>query len=411
MLAVVEAASCTTRLYPGPKRPDIEVATIEADGMTIVAVDEQRAPSGVGPSRYDVAAGMHSVSVRLNDDHPVFAGSAAGGHRTSDNALAVCFLARGKHTYLVRPAYSGRLWQPEIIDENVTGVIVTKPTSAIAPDCSPEAPRVVASAPPVAAREAVPSPAASDAAAAAPDAGGGTTGVDAGAVAPADEEPAAAQTVVKPAVDTETPRAPRRRMTYEREAPPARRPLPPAHPGTGVGLELGLAFGGDELATVELNNGEQQTLGAGDGLFVAIVGNLTPIWVADAIGLGLGASVGWKYGDVGASNGSFSLSRFPVSAFLQVIPRLNERWFLLARGGVTQDLGATFSGSGVAATPDVTFDSRVGGFGDLGAYRAFASGSGLLFVLRYTNEKLGLQDQTVDASSVGFAFGVYFGSP
>jgi hypothetical protein len=232
-----------------------------------------------------------------------------------------------------------------------------------------------------------------------------------GAVATTDEAPAPAPTVAKPAVDAETPRAPRRRTTYEREAPRSRPPLPPAHPGTGIGLELGVAFGGDELGTVELNNGERQTLSAGDGLFVAIVGNLTPIWLADSIGLGFGASIGWKYGDVGASNGSFSFSRFPISGFVQVIPRLDERWFLLLRGGVTQDLDPTFSGSGLAAIPDVSFDSRLGGFGDFGAYRAFASGSGLLFLLRYTNLKLELQGQTVDASSVGGAFGIYFGSP
>ena len=125
--------------------------------------------------------------------------------------------------------------------------------------------------------------------------------------------------------------------------------------------------------------------------------------------MGLGVSVGWKYGDVGASNGSVSLSRFPVSAFVQLLPRLDGRWFFLVRGGVTKELGATLSGSGVASIADVSFDSRPGGFGDVGAYRALASGAGLLFAARYTNEALVLQGQSLDASSVGVAFGIYYG--
>src|SRR4029079_9958970 len=133
ILLVIGTAACTARLYPGPTRPDVEVATIETDGMTVVAVDEQVAQPRLGPSRYEILAGMHAVSVRLNDNHPVFAGSAAGGHRVSDAALAVCFLARGKHVYLLRPLYAGAVWRVEVVDENVTGGIATKTTSAVRP--------------------------------------------------------------------------------------------------------------------------------------------------------------------------------------------------------------------------------------------------------------------------------------
>ena len=50
---------------------------------------------------------------------------------------------------------------------------------------------------------------------------------------------------------------------------------------------------------------------------------------------------------------------------------------MLLRGGLTEDMAATFSGSGVASSPDVNLDSRLGGFGDVGAYRALASGAGV----------------------------------
>jgi hypothetical protein len=77
---------------------------------------------------------------------------------------------------------------------------------------------------------------------------------------------------------------------------------------------------------------------------------------------------------------------------------------------VTEELGPTLSGSGVASIADVSFESRPGGFGDVGAYRAFASGAGLLWVARYTNEKLVLQGESIDASSIGIAFGIYYGN-
>jgi hypothetical protein len=313
VLVVIATAGCTARLYPGPKRPDAEVATLETDGMTIVAVDEQRAQPGIGPSRYEILAGMHSVSVRLNDDHPVFAGSAAGGRRSSEDALAVCFRARGEHTYLLRPVYSGPTWRPEVIDEKVTGVIVTKGTSAVAPDCSPEAPRVPPNVAPAASEdEAAPGPTAAGAvpAAAGPDASTVANAADAGTAATDDDSPAPLPPpprAVRPATDREVPRIRPRRPTYGRDAAP---PPPPAHPGTGIGLELGLAFGGDELVTAELSNGQTDTLHAGDGLLVAVVGDLTPFWVGDSFGLGLGVSVGWKYGDVGASNGRFRCRAF-----------------------------------------------------------------------------------------------------
>jgi len=396
ILLVIGTAACTARLYPGPTRPDVEVATIETDGMTIVAVDEQVAQPGLGPSRYEILAGMHAVSVRLNDNHPVFAGSAAGGHRVSDAALAVCFLARGKHVYLLRPLYAGAVWRVEVVDENVTGVIATKSTSAVSPDCSPEPPPAPPSPTPVAARDQV-------VPGSAPDGGAGPdiAGADVGTVASAPAAPP-----VRPARDTEVPRAYPKRSLYAGAAPP--RP-PPQHPGTGIGFELGLAFGGDELVRAELSNGETQTLHAGDGVLVAVVGDFTPFWIGDAVGFGLGASVAWKYADVSASNGSASLSRLPLSAFVQILPSIDGLWFLLLRGGLTEDGGATLSGSGVAFIPDVKFDSKLGGFADLGAYRASASSHvGVLFLARYTHEKFGLAGDSVDASSIGFNVGVYY---
>jgi hypothetical protein len=402
LLLVVGLSACTARLYPGPKRPDAEVATLETDGMTIVAVDDQRADPGVGPSRYEVLAGMHAVSVRLNDSHPVFSGSAAGGHRVSDNALAVCFRARGQHAYLLRPVYAGAAWRVEVIDENVTGAIVTKATSAVAPDCSPEAPRVMA--PVVPPEEAAPPPAPSSSAVV-PDGGVAASAPDAATPAIAEVPAPRPLETVRPATDSEVPRAARRRSPYVREVVP---PPPPAHPGTGIGFEMGIAFGGDRLASVTLSDGQTDTLSAGDGLLFALVGDVTPLWFGDAVGVGFGASIGWKYADVGASNGSISLSRFPASAFIQLLPTISNRWFFQLRGGVTKTLGATLSGDGIASFSDVSFDSRPGAFAEVGVYRAFSGSAGMLFATRYTNEMFTVQGEQIDASSVGVSFGIYY---
>lgn len=401
VLLVVGLSACMARLYPGPKRPDAEIAIIETDGMTVVAVDDQRADPGLGTSRYEILPGMHAVSVRLSDDHPVN-GDYTAGRRVSDFATAVCFKARENHKYLVRPVYSGASWRPEIIDENVPAVIASKVTTAAAPDCSPEAPRVVA--PVVAQDEAAPAPPVPDggSAAASPDGAVAASPADAGVVAIADAPPAPPPPrTVRPATDAEVPRARWRRT----DAAP---PPPPAHPGTGVGLEMGFAIGGDELANATLSNGDMQQLKAGDGLVIALVGDVTPFWGGDGVGLGFGASLGLKYDSIGASNGSVSLSRFPLSIFVQLLPRLDDRWFFQLRGGLTKALGTTMSGSGVAAFDDVSFDSQLGGFGELGLYRAFLRGSGMLFAARYTHEKLRLQEQSIDASSIGLSFGIYY---
>jgi hypothetical protein len=153
LLVSVAAAGCTTRLYPGPKRPAAEVATLETDGVDIVAVDERATqPSSGG---YQILAGVHAVSLRLNDRHPVSGDRSTWVARGSKDQYAVCFMARGGHAYLLRPVYaSKRSWRPEVIDENTTQLISAKVTSAVAHDCAPESPAI--RRPPAGAPDAAP---------------------------------------------------------------------------------------------------------------------------------------------------------------------------------------------------------------------------------------------------------------
>jgi hypothetical protein len=122
--AISGLAACgTTRLYPGPKRPDTEVAAIETQKVVVLSVDKRAVTAG--RARFEVLAGMHSVLLRRDK-----------------TTRAFCLMARGGHAYLVRPVKAeGIVWFPEVIDENTTSVIPTKTTSPVAPDCSPESSR------------------------------------------------------------------------------------------------------------------------------------------------------------------------------------------------------------------------------------------------------------------------------
>ena len=77
------ALACTTRLYPGPKRPDAEIAAIESDGVRIVAVDEQATESG---SRFEVAPGAHAVTLLIG--HELDETGRGGGYRGTRSPFA-----------------------------------------------------------------------------------------------------------------------------------------------------------------------------------------------------------------------------------------------------------------------------------------------------------------------------------
>ena len=122
VFATVATAGCSPpHLYPGPKRPDAEVATIEVDRLAIQAVDG-RAVDTSRP-RYEILPGSHTVTLRRD---------------RLDRA--VCFKARPGHVYLARPVRGGGTWHPEMIDENVALVIPADETSPVAPEC-PAAPQ------------------------------------------------------------------------------------------------------------------------------------------------------------------------------------------------------------------------------------------------------------------------------
>jgi hypothetical protein len=181
----------------------------------------------------------------------------------------------------------------------------------------------------------------------------------------------------RPAVDPDEPRVPRRRRLAPGPPPP-----PPPHtyrtddgdlrpirnPRWGLFFELGFGGGGEDLVKVSLSDGSTQTLSAGDGIAVSVGLMFTPLWVGDTLGIGFSGSVGYKGWSVGGSNGGISIGRFPLVLAAHLLPRLSPRWFLLARGGLDQEVGVSMSGSGVAAGPDLNLNANLGGFAEGGFY-------------------------------------------
>ena len=96
----------------------------------------------------------------------------------------------------------------------------------------------------------------------------------------------------------------------------------------------------------------------------------TPLWVGDALGLGVSGTFGYKGWDVGASNGHISIGRFPFTAAVHVLPRIARNWLLLAGVGRQGD-GASISGDGDASGLDVSLYAKLGAFGEGGFYYTY----------------------------------------
>jgi hypothetical protein len=216
------------------------------------------------------------------------------------------------------------------------------------------------------------------------------------------EAPAAAETPVAAEAPAPAP------APATLPVPVARRPVTAANlPGSGLTIELGFFFGGDSLVDVMFTNALDRSLSAGRGVQLAGGGLWTPLWADDHVGFGLGASFGWKYDTISWDEGSVSLTRLPVSLTAHSLLRLNERWFVLLRGGLATELGGWLSGTGSGANIHSDLSARLGLLGEAGLYyqmHPVAVGAGL----RYTALSDNYLGNKVDASSVGIvAFGQY----
>jgi len=245
-------------------------------------------------------------------------------------------------------------------------------------------------------------------------------------LAPAASPAATAPPVTSPAVppprspgaatDREDPTVPTRRPAPRRGGPwpdaeePAR-PKQIRNPLWGLVFELGIGGGGDDLVKVSLSDGSDQTLSAGDGVAVSVGLMVTPLWVGDSLGVGVSGTFGYKGWSVGGSNGDISLSRFPLTAAVHVLPRISPMWLLLVRGGIDKEVGVSLSGSGVAAGAHADLNAGLGGFGEMGFYKILETpeqrGAWSL-TFRYTKLTYSANGATADAQNFMLFSTLYF---
>lgn len=178
--------------------------------------------------------------------------------------------------------------------------------------------------------------------------------------------------------------------------------LRPHLPRMGLFFGVGYEGGGDNLVKASMSNGEDREINAGAGGVFPLGGTITPLWIGDVLGLGVGASAAIKVQSIKASNGSAMLLRYPLSLWLQSYIALSPAWFVSLAGGTNKDLSPSLSGEGVASDLKADFGSSWGWFVDSGILWLDTWHFGGLFSLRYTNERYHIAGHSLDASSFGF---------
>lgn len=360
------ASACTYPMYAGPLRPAHEIAKVEVVDAKIVTIDGKSAPGSlIARPTFELLPGDHTLGMRLSvsENHFFYV-----MHRSS-GVVTVCFMARAGRVYSTGALVDEQSWQPQIVD-NRTG-------AAVQTACAGRGNAALASS------------------AADPESPG----------APSDDQTGAA----RPPAAGHLPQA----QVHDREIPPRRDAAPPPalrprRPGSGFGFELGGFFGGDELITVQLDNGNTRRVTAGAGIFGSFGGMWTPLWLGGWFGLGVGVSAGFKVDSVEAANGSASLSRFPVAGTLHALVPFADHWYFLVRGGVGSELDATLSGEGFAAGLAAELSTRPGPLAELGVYYFTGARAGLGFAVRYSPLEYSLAQVSLDASGVGFIGSVHY---
>lgn len=149
-------------------------------------------------------------------------------------------------------------------------------------------------------------------------------------------------------------------------------------------VEGGIEYGGDEILEVFFTNGEDQTMLAGQGGYIAVGGELQ---FAKVKQLMLRATIGIKYNTTAADNANIRLTRLPVH--LTPFWRINDDFRLGV--GVTTHMNAKLKGDGFVS--DVNFTSSVGPRFEFG-YKRIA----LTYTAINYEDEVG---QSFSASSIG----------
>jgi hypothetical protein len=155
----------------------------------------------------------------------------------------------------------------------------------------------------------------------------------------------------------------------------------PRRAGTGITLEAGMFLWGDNL---------------GSGMSVSLGAQWTPWWIEDMMGIGVGASFGYKGNSLHTSEGNVARSRYPLVATVHGLARITDGWFLLLRGGIQSDIH-------VSADVPVSgqINSPLGFLGEGGVYWPFSRHLAGSMAFRYTSLRYSSDRDGFSANSLG----------
>jgi hypothetical protein len=272
----------------GGARQSAGTALLGSRQAVLESIDDQYVREDGAAARkaqFELAPGRHTVQVSLESN-------ATAMRAPSDRAktITVCFHAREGRSYLAQPIIEGNRWRAEIVDES-TGASVSR-ACADPQETSPAVEGLTLPSSPMATEPP-----------------------------PSAPLPVPARTLIRD----------------------------PDLPGSAVTAGVGFCFGGESLYRVSFADGPDKNLRAGRGVLVTVGGLWTPLWIDDRFGLGAGGSIGWKYDNITAMNGSVSLARFPLSATVHSLIRISKLLFTVLSAGVTKEVGGKISGKGFAA--------------------------------------------------------------
>jgi hypothetical protein len=116
-------------------------------------------------------------------------------------------------------------------------------------------------------------------------------------------------------------------------------------------FDFGIHYGGDDIATVQFQNGDEQEMLAGQGLTLAVGGQFGLTNFKYAF---VRTSIGFKYSTTAADNANIMFLRYPFNLMAYAVPFKDA----LIGIGTTSHIGAILKGDGFF--DDVEYDSSFG---------------------------------------------------
>jgi hypothetical protein len=177
-----------------------------------------------------------------------------------------------------------------------------------------------------------------------------------------------------------------------------------------VGLRLGVgeAIGGEEVSQVRYTNGGSKTLNTGDGVTGTLGLTLIPLWIDDSIGLGLGTSVGFKYGSLDSEIYSATISRRTFAGWFQLVFKATDMWQVYLALGTQKDSDISADESAGSESASVSLTSHWGVLSEAGLYGILTRHFGCGFLLRFVKIDYVAGRQNVSADSFGGEFTINF---